>query len=87
MNAVARAPSRVNVVAARTSSSQDPWDCAFVDTYTVAGNAPPGLGACMEQSMNRTGGAAARARGSTYERKQAAVRQWEESGGARALVH
>ena len=33
------------------SPGADPWHCEFVDTFTVSGNSPGGLAACMKNSI------------------------------------
>ena len=44
----------ITVVNNTVQGNPHPWGCSFVDTFTVSGNSPPGLEACMEHSMNRT---------------------------------
>ena len=33
-------------------NNKNPWACAFVESFTVAGNSPPGLEQCMENGYS-----------------------------------
>ena len=74
--------SNITVKNTFVANSQDPWDCKYVSSFTTSNNTgEASLEACMKASMDPPTSSTPQPEHVSYEqRKQAAIRAWEERG-------